>query len=538
MLVFCAAVVCPADAQESVPPTRIPDGPYRIAGVVVNAKAGGALARARVTIADVKNQQNMQTLITGEDGRFEFHVPAGKYSLEGQKRGFIGAHYDSHDQFSSAIVTGVGLDTENLALRLAPHAVVTGRVLDEFGDPVRDAQVTLYRETHFLGVSRIVRGAGAVTDDQGRYEVTPQFEGTFFVSAKASPWYAVHPVANREGAPRMTQVEPSLDVVYPTTFYGDVTEPEDATPIPVRGGDRLQADIHLTPAPSLHLIVHVSQTDGRVRLPILQKSAFDGVDQSEQATIQNVAPGEFEISGIAAGRYMMRVPDSKTGLMNAPAEIDLSSGGELELPAGNAFAKIKATVQIEGGMRLPPQLQVGLQDGKGGGHNVMVDAKGEANLDDVIAGKYQIVAYTPTQRYSVTHIASEAGTTAGRELTVPAGASLNVALTLVGGTVSIEGFAKRAGKRASGAMIILAPKNPEENRDRFRLDQTDMDGSFVLANVIPGSYTIVAIQDGWDLEWARAGVLTHYLARGKTVTVDDRTPTTLRLAEAVEVQAK
>src|SRR6266478_772481 len=263
----CMALLYSADAQVANPErTPIPSGPYRITGTVVNAKAGGPLARSRVTIADAKNRQSEQSVITSDDGRFEFHVPAGKYSLDGAKRGFISASYNQHDQFSTAIVTGADLDTENLALRLAPNAVLTGKVLDEFQEPVRGAQITVYRENHFQGVSRIFHFQAASTDDQGRYEVTPLEEGTYFVSAKASPWYAVHPTSNGKGTTGAanppnpaSQVDPSLDVAYPVTYYGDATEPEDAAPIPVRGGDRLEADIHLNPLPSLHLIVHLPE---------------------------------------------------------------------------------------------------------------------------------------------------------------------------------------------------------------------------------------------------------------------------------------
>ena len=74
----CALFFCSAHAQtENPPPTLIPSGPYRIAGMVVNAKTGGSLARSRVTIADAKNRQRMQSVVTSNDGRFEFHVPAG-----------------------------------------------------------------------------------------------------------------------------------------------------------------------------------------------------------------------------------------------------------------------------------------------------------------------------------------------------------------------------------------------------------------------------------------------------------------------------
>jgi Carboxypeptidase regulatory-like domain len=530
-----------AEAQtEPAGRTQIPSGPYRIAGTVVSAKGANPLTRARVTIADARRRQSMQSVITGEDGRFEFHVPAGKYSLDGEKRGFISASYNQHDQFSTAIVTGSGLDTENLGLRLAPNAVLTGKVLDEFGEPVRNAQVSVYRENHLQGVSRIFRYRAASTDDQGRYEVTPLDEGTYFVAAKASPWYAIHPGTNAEGtnpdAP--IQVDSSLDVIYPITYYGDATEAEDAAPIPVRGGDRLEADIHLNPVPSLQVIVHTAEDGSQgANLPILQKQAFDGFEQVESSNIQMISPGVFEINGVAAGRYSVRMPGAN-GQLKEPTEINLSGGGELDASTGNSTSGIKATVQIEGAATIPAQLQLALRNRKGRTNAAQVDAKGEAVFTDVIPGNYEIVANSMTQPYSIVRVASEAGAVNGHALTVPPGAQLNLSLKLVGSSVTVEGFVKRAGKATSGAMIVLVPQSPEENLDRFRRDQSDLDGSFSLPNVIPGTYTIIAIDDGWDLDWSQPAVLAHYLKQGQAVEIEDRSPTTVHLSAAVEVQAK
>ncbi len=522
---------CSAQAQtEGSQRTQIPSGPYRIAGTVVNAKSGSPLARSRVTIVNARNRQSVQSVITSDDGRFEFHVPAGKYSLGGAKRGFITAFYNQHDQFSSAIVTGADLDTENLVLRLAANAVLTGQVLDEFGDPVRHAQIAVYREEHSEGVSRILHFRDAWTDNQGRYEVTPLDEGTYFVSAKASPWYAVHPTSISAGAAEPSQVDSSLDVAYPITYYGDATEAEDAVPTPVRGGDRLEADIHLNPVASLHLIVHVP-------VAFLQKPAFDDLDLVQSSNIQSIGPGVYELTGVAAGRYTVRMPDS-SGQMRESTEVDLNSGGELDVSSGSSTGKIKATAKIEGATNLPSQLQVELRNSKGRVNAAVVDAKGEANFSDVIPGKYEVAARSPMQSYSVVGIASDAGTISGHSLSVPPGTSLTIALSLVGGSVTVEGFAKRTGKGISGAMVVLVPKNPEANRDRFRRNQSDSDGSFSLPNVIPGSYTIIAIENGWDLDWAAPGVLAGYLKNGQSLEVGDRLQTPMHQADAVEVQAK
>src|SRR5258708_18115292 len=87
-------------------------------------------------------------------------------------------------------------------------------------------------------------------------------------------------------------------------------------------------------------------------------------------------------------------------------------------------------------------------------------------------------------------------------------------------------------------MIVLVPKDPETNHDRFRRDQSDLDGSFSLPNVIPGSYTIIAIENGWELDWSEPPALAQYLRHGPTIAVGVRSPTPMHLADAVQVQAK
>jgi hypothetical protein len=526
---FCAVLARMGSAEV----TQIPTGQFRIAGTVVNAKGGSPLARCRVTISDTKNQ-NERFVISGDDGHFEFHVPAGRYRLEGAKRGFITASYNQHEQFSTAIVTGADVDSENLVLRLAANAVLTGHVLDENGEPVRDAQISVYREEHKLGVSRTSLYRGASTDDQGRWEVTPLAEGTYFVSAKASPWYAVHPVSSAEGRGNgPVQVDSSLDVAYPITYYGDATEADDATPIPVRGGDRLEADIHMNPAPALHLLLHVPQGGS---LPVLSKTAFNDTEQVEGHSIQSVAPGVYELSGIAAGHYTVRMPEAN-GHSGEPVDVNLN-GGELDLSAAKATSQIKATTQLAGAGGLPEDLQITLRSSKGRMIPVRVDAKGDANFSDVAAGKYDILAGSPTERFSVVRVVSEAGAISGHTVTVPVGASLTLALSIAEGSVSVEGLAKRDGKPVGGAMIVLVPKNAEGDYDRFRRDESDLDGGFTLKDVIPGSYTVIAIENGWDMEWAEPAVVAQYLKRGQAVDVGNGSTKTMHLADAVEVQAR
>ena len=529
--------------QDSTPQgMQASNGNFRIAGTVVSATGGHPLARARVLIADTRNRQKVQSLVTVEDGRFEFQVNAGKYALQAAKRGFITSFYDQHEQFSTAIVTGSGLDTGNLVLRLAPVAVLAGKVIDESGDPVRKASVTVYRENRLSGVSRIQSFRRARTDDQGAYEVTPLDSGTYFVSVSAKPWYAVHPVASPPGAGASSSlVDHSLDVAYPITYYADATEADDATPIPIRGGDHLEVDVHLRPVPALHLLFHVPDNDTQgFPWPVLQKQSFDGMDIAHSEGVQMVSPGVYEMTGLAAGKYTVRMPQLATGHSKEPSEVDLTNDGqELDVSSGDSTSNVKATVQVLGEATLPAQLNVVLRNNKGRVVAVAeMDAKGGLDFQDLSPGKYDVLAGTPGMAYAVVRIASQGSDSSGHVLNVPAGSSLSISLSLVGGTMTVEGFAKRSGKAVPGAMVVLVPKDPEANHELFRRDQSDLDGSFSLQSVIPGSYTIIALENAWDIDWAKPAVLARYCQHGRIIIVGDQTSGSMDLPDPVEVQPR
>jgi hypothetical protein len=87
-------------------------------------------------------------------------------------------------------------------------------------------------------------------------------------------------------------------------------------------------------------------------------------------------------------------------------------------------------------------------------------------------------------------------------------------------------------------MVVLVPKNKSAIRSLVRRDQSDSDGSFVLRDVAPGSYTVVAIQDGWNLDWAQPKVIGRYLPLGIAVTITETSGKLLRLSEPIPVQAR
>jgi uncharacterized protein (DUF2141 family) len=514
---------------------------YRVAGTIFSSTEGHPLARARMTLQDQHTGKTIQSMLTADDGHFEFlNVPPGKYPLVGAKRGYFTAAYDQHEQqFSTAIVTGVaGVDTEHLALRIAPLAQIFGQVLDEHGDPVRIGSiVTLWQDDHSSGVARTRRFTNEPTDDLGGFEFATLPPGTYFLSVSAQPWYAIHPHSNA------VDVDRSLDVVYPTTYYSGATESEEATPILVRGGDRLQLDLHLLPVPALHVLFRTPTGQESFSTPMLFRHVFDDLDVPQPETGQQISPGVFEII-TAPGRFRANLP-ATANTPTRSADLDIAQDNqELDLSSGETLASLTVTAEIPDGSQLPQPLFISLRDAKGRRTATQrIEAEGSATFNDLRPGKYTASAFAHNQAYAISSI-TPVGPGKARGKTIPsnainvtAGSNLSVSLTLIGGSSTVQGFVQTNGKPFAGAMVVLVPAHPEAHVEFFRRDQSDLDGSFALPSVVPGTYTAVAIEDGWDLDWSKPNVIARYATHGQKLTIPADTKT-VHLPAPVELQPK
>jgi hypothetical protein len=251
-----------------------------------------------------------------------------------------------------------------------------------------------------------------------------------------------------------------------------------------------------------------------------------------------VSPGQFEVTGIPAGRYNLRMGGRGAGVQMTGVDIN-KDGEQLDVSRAEALSTVKISVRMAGNSALPAQLTVALRSG----HqepvaSQQISSRGEAELPQVPAGKYEVIIGGTSKPYSINRIASSAGDVSGRTLSVMPGTSPSISLTLSGGSIDVEGKVTSAGKSCAGAMVVLIPKDAEVNRDLFRRDQSDLDGTFALRGVIPGSYTLLAIQNGWELDWSQPGVMFPYLKRGQAIEVSDREGRTLNLTGSIEAQSK
>src|SRR5712691_5639909 len=123
------------------------------------------------------------------------------------------------------------------------------------------------------------------------------------------------------------------------------------------------------------------------------------------------------------------------------------------------------------------------------------------------------------QAFFIRSLTSASAKTSGRSFQITSAQDVSITINASKGTGRITGIALKKDKPASGVMIVLAPLDLKSNPALFRRDQSDSDGSFTLNAVVPGRYTLMAIEDGWDLEWADPAVLQKYISGGESVQI-------------------
>jgi hypothetical protein len=510
---------------------RLQDRIFRISGTVVNALSGQPLSRTQVAIGPPQNGA-AQAMITAEDGHFAFqNLRAGKYWLAAEHKGFARQAFDEHEGFSTAIAVGPNLISENLIFRLRPDAVISGTIFDEQNEPVRGAQVMLFQRSIQNGLRSTYSRGQEMTDDLGRYRFSQLHPGTYFVVVSAQPWYAQHGRTGknvmREGREPATAFAPdearsALDVVYAVTYYPGVTDANDAKPIMVRPGERVTADITLTPVPALSVRIKLARALSPESQGVtVSQRVFDADSINVQGESLVTAKGEMTIAGLPPGHFVLTFISVGKEHSGREVEVDVTGDTEISQSEGTPASAVTGVVKLDGSLALPQRAHVLLRSrASGAAFESRISAKGEFDFQNrpLPPGTYEVSVFT-NQRAAVKTIEATGAKVTGHSIEIANATPIRLTVTLSQGLGQVAGIALREGRPLAGAMIVLVPEHPENNAPLFRRDQSDSDGTFSLPNVLPGKYTVVAIENGWDLEWSSGDTLDRYIKQGTVVNV-------------------
>ena len=534
-LILLALATLPALPQ--TPPSSSPSasGLYRIAGKVVNAVTGELLRRATVAVLAVEDSHPVASVESGSDGSFALEgLPAAKYQLTASRRGFRTAFFDEHDEYSTAIVTGEGQQTGGLIFRLVPDAILHGVVTADGGDPVAGADVMLFRKPHRTE-EQIVEVGSALTDDTGTYEFGNLAAGDYLLAVKAEPWYALHHSSINSRSRPPDDSSAALDVAYPVTYFDSTTDEASASPLILARGSREETNFILHAVPALHLILEAPRAERGEVMPVLRQTLFGAKVFTESlASPPDPRQKTVEFIGIAPGHYEIEQAESNI------VELDAAVSQQVDTTHGTPIVEVSGTLQTSSGSSLKDETTVTLEPLDPARRQAPIQTvclQGAFSFPKVPPGNWQLWAESAGRQLPISSIAIDNWAHAGNRMTVQ-DRPLSVVVTISRAETRVEGFARMDGRGIAGVMVVLVPKNKSAIRSLVRRDQSDSDGSFVLRDVAPGSYTVVAIQDGWNLDWAQPEVIGRYLPLGIAVTITETSGKLLRLSEPILVQAR
>src|SRR6187549_3646910 len=160
-------------------------GTSRVRGRVVATDTGTALRRAQVRISgpDI----GTKTALTDAQGRYEFKdLQAGRFNVSVIKSGFVTMQFGQNRPYEPGrpieLADAQAMDKADIALPRG--SVLAGRIVDEFGESVAEAEVSAMRMQFTNGKRRLMpSGRTGITNDLGQFRIYGLPPGEYYVSA-------------------------------------------------------------------------------------------------------------------------------------------------------------------------------------------------------------------------------------------------------------------------------------------------------------------------------------------------------------------
>ncbi|HEY8535624.1 MAG TPA: carboxypeptidase-like regulatory domain-containing protein [Vicinamibacterales bacterium] len=485
-------------------------GTARLRGVVVGGESGQPLRRAIVRLQGEGIREGRITT-TDEEGRWELaDLPAGRYTLTASKAGYVTLQYGQRRAFVAGrpIELADGQTLDNLNFHLPRGAVISGRIIDEFGEPVADVSVAPMRYQFANGRRQLVpAGRFAQTDDGGHFRIYGLPPGEFYLSATFRDWSTMGAMNESSHG-------------YAPTYYPGVMSPQHAEPIVLGlGGEVSGLTFPLLP----------------VRTVTISGTALDGLGRPLANAFVQVMPrenvmgvftmsagnrtredGSFRVTNVVPGDYtVIAVPIQQIrggGENIAPAMADVTVGSEdisgvvLTPPRG---ATIRGRVVLKDRASNPPSPETititALPDGDGG-PVFMMGTRPSALRPDwtfdlrVPRSPALIRPLVTSEEWTVAAVLVNGEDVADTGVTFRDGDMItDVQVVLTTRRTEVSGsVVDDRGQPAPDYTVVVFPEDPAYWRARWsrriRVARPDQSGTWSIRGLPPGRYVATAIE--------------------------------------------
>jgi hypothetical protein len=481
-----------------------------VSGRVVAAATGVPLPRAAVVLRR-DTLRDVRTATTDGQGRYEFDdVPAGRYDLSASKTGYVQTEYGQARTLQAN-------QQEQIDFRLIRAGAISGRVTDDFGEPV-EARIAAQRFEFIAGVRRLAPiGRTAQSNDLGEFRLYGLPPGQYYLGATTT---------------------------YAPTYYPGTVIASEAQPITIAAGqDVTNIGIAILPIRTARISGTAIESNGRpmsgaavIAMQGGMGGRGDQVRSDGSFTIADVAPGEYTIKvsqrlgdaqQVASASVSINGEDV-TGL-TLVAQKPAAVRGRVVLEVGDAGDR--STLRLDAlrvhALRVSPEETVAIGISAGA-----VDSQGAFEVTVPSGPTLLRFAGLPSGwQLKAVRLNSLDVTDGGLDL--PADQVLEgVELVISNRPSGISGSVTDASNRSmANCSVVIFPEDRRQWNFQSRYltrSRADAAGGFTAANLPPGAYLAIAVSDlgpGEELdptflERALVRATRFSLLEGETRTLD------------------
>jgi protocatechuate 3,4-dioxygenase beta subunit len=501
-------------------------GTATLRGHVVAADTGQPLRKAQVRVVAGDIRENRMTT-TDADGRYEFkELPAGRYNVTASKGSYVVLQYGQQRPFEAGKPLEIldGQTVEKVDFSLPRGAVITGRVLDEFGEPLADAQVMVQRYQNMGGRRRLVpAGRTAMTNDIGEYRLFAIPPGQYYLSATLRNMGMMGDSDDRSG--------------YAATYFPGTPNIAEAQRLTIGIGQAM-SDVNMALMPTRTARITGTAVDSQGR-PLIGAVMAAPVGDSMMMMFgppgQIKPDGSFVISGLAPGNYRLQTLGGGGDTESASVEVSISgddvngirlvgsrpstaSGRIIVDPAAqplrlSTLRVMAQPVMFDGPMMGPPAPPAAVND------DLTFEMKSRP-------GKMRIGFVGPASGWTIRAVRYRGTDVTDSGIEFKANEDIaDIEVEITNRVTDLSGLVTNSrGAPVKEYSVIAFP----QDRDKWtpgsrymRMGRPDQDGRFKLNSLPPGQYHILALDYVDSNEWNDPEFLDRVRSKATPVSINE-----------------